>query len=564
MDQSSASTHIPLATVQRRRLLLHWFLLLVWSSLCAATLVANEQPNILWITCEDMSPRLGCYGDRTVPTPNIDQLASESVRYTRAFGVYGVCSPNRHTLILGMYPTSTGAMAMRTWKRTAALDQIKDPKLLAIPTYEATPPPQAHCFTEYLRASGYYCSNNVKTDYQFRDPITAWDESSSKAHWRNRPTPETPFFSVFNYTVTHESGTFKQRSPLVVDPSQVTLPPYYPERPLLRRDLARHYDNIAVLDQQVGDLLKQLREDNLLENTIIFFFSDHGDGLPRMKRWVYDSGIQVPLLVRYPDRHQGGTTNENLVSFVDFAPSVLSLAGIPVPKHMQGQAFLGSQKTAARKYIYAARDRMDPAPETIRAVRDKRFKYVRNYRTDLPYIGFIPYRDRAAGMKDLLQLIEQQKLGPDQWQFSARKKPLEELYDTQNDPHEIRNLASDPRHLEKLAELRSAHLAWTKETNDLGHLEETELVKKLWPPAGLQPTTASPIISLQKSRRQGAPSTISIRCQTAGASIAYRLSKSSRWLLYSKPFPVRGTDTISSTAIRLGWKPSPTVEMKIK
>ena len=564
MNQSSASTHIPLATVQRRRLLLHWFLLLVWSSLCAATLVANEQPNILWITCEDMSPRLGCYGDRTVPTPNIDQLASESVRYTRAFGVYGVCSPNRHTLILGMYPTSTGAMAMRTWKRTAALDQIKDPKLLAIPTYEATPPPQAHCFTEYLRASGYYCSNNVKTDYQFRDPITAWDESSSKAHWRNRPTPETPFFSVFNYTVTHESGTFQQRSPLVVDPSQVTLPPYYPDTPALRRDLARHYNNIAILDQQVGDLLKQLREDKLLDNTIIFFFSDHGDGLPRMKRWVYDSGIQVPLLIRYPDRERGGTTNENLVSFVDFAPSVLSLTGIPIPKHMQGQAFLGSQKTAARKYIYAARDRMDPAPETIRAVRDKRFKYVRNYRPDLPYIGFIPYRDRAAGMKDLLQLIKQQKLGPDQWQFSARKKPLEELYDTQNDPHEIRNLASDPRHLEKLAELRSAHLAWTKETNDLGHLDETELIKKLWPPAGVQPTTARPTISLQKSRRQGEPSTISIGCQTAGASIAYRLSKSSRWLLYSKPFAVQGPATISATTIRLGWKPSPTVEMKIK
>ena len=539
-------------------------LVMIYSMAISATLTAAEQPNILWITVEDMSPRLGCYGDRTVPTPNIDQLASESVRYTRAFGVYGVCAPNRHTLILGMYPTSNGAMAMRTWKRTAALDQITDPKLLAIPTYEATPPPQAHCFTQYLRASGYYCSNNVKTDYQFRDPITAWDESSDKAHWRNRPTPETPFFAVFNYTVTHESGTFKQRSPLVVDPSQVTLPPYYPDTPALRSDLARHYDNIAVLDQQVNGLLKQLRDDKLLDNTIIFFFSDHGDGLPRMKRWVYDSGIQVPLLIRYPNKARSGTTNEELVSFVDFAPSVLSLAGIPVPKHMQGQAFLGSQKTAPRKYIYAARDRMDPAPETIRAVRDKRFKYVRNYRPDLPYIGFIPYRDRAAGMKSLLPLIEDQKLGPDQWQFSGLKKPLEELYDTQTDPHEIHNLASNPRYLEKLAELRSAHLTWTEETRDLGHLEETELIKRLWPPAGEQPTTATPTVSWEKSRRKGNPATISIHCATESASIAYRLSKSSRWLLYSKPFSLTGPTTISTTAIRLGWKPSPTVELKIK
>jgi len=538
-------------------------LAIAFSMVLPPTLTAADQPNILWITVEDMSPRLGCYGDHTIPTPNIDELAGESVRYTRAFGVYGVCAPNRHTLILGMYPTSTGAMAMRTWKRTAALDQITDPKLLAIPTYEATPPAQAHCFTQYLRASGYYCSNNVKTDYQFRDPITAWDDSSDKAHWRNRPTPRTPFFAVFNFTVTHESGTFKQRSPIVVDPSEVTLPPYYPDTPALRGDLARHYDNIAALDQQVGKLLKELRDDRLLDNTIIFFFSDHGDGLPRMKRWVYDSGIQVPLLIRYPHQKHGGTTNGELVSFVDFAPSVLSLTGIPVPKHMQGQAFLGPQRAAPRKYIYAARDRMDPAPETIRAVRDKRFKYVRNYRPELPYIGFIPYRDRAAGMKNLLQLIADKKLGANQWQFSGLKKPLEELYDTQTDPHEVHNLASDPRHFEKLAELRSAHETWTQETVDLGHLEETDLIKKLWPPDGLQPTTASPIIAVQQSRRQGKPAMVSIRCPTAGASIAYRLSKSSRWLLYSKPFLLEGTDTVSTTAIRLGWKPSPTVEMRV-
>ncbi|MCG6926050.1 MAG: sulfatase-like hydrolase/transferase [Acidobacteria bacterium] len=194
---------------------------------------AAKGPNILWVTVEDMSPRLASYGDHTVSTPRLDRLAREGVRHTRAFGVYGVCAPNRHALIMGMYPTSTGAMAMRTWKRTAALDQITDPELLAIPTYEATPPPEARCFPEYLRAAGYFCTNNAKTDYQFQDPMTAGDESGTEAHWRHRPRADVPFFSVFNFTVTHESGTFEPRSPAVTDPDlsrALALLPRHPHR----------------------------------------------------------------------------------------------------------------------------------------------------------------------------------------------------------------------------------------------------------------------------------------------------------------------------------------------
>ncbi len=527
-------------------------------SLLAAMLVPvvveAKPPNVLWVTVEDMSPRLGCYGDDTVPTPNIDRLALEGVRYTRTFGVYGVCAPNRHCLILGMYPTSTGAMAMRTWKRTSALRFIKDPELLAIPTYEATPPPQARCFTEYLRTVGYYCTNNAKTDYQFRDPITAWDESGNKAHWRNRPDPETPFFSVFNFTTTHESKTFTQTSPQITDPSAVALPPYYADVPLVRRDLARHYDNIAAVDKQIGSLLEQLSEDGLWDDTWVFFFSDHGDGLPRMKRWVYDSGVHVPLIVRSPQATDAGTVNEDLVSFVDFAPTILSLTGIDIPSHMQGRPFLGPQESPPRKYVFLARDRMDPAPETIRAVRDKRFKYVRNYRPDLPYIGFIPYRDQAAVMQEMLRLSRAGKLGPEQWQFSTVKKPLEELYDTETDPHEIDNLASRPEFVEKLAELRQAHQRWTQQTRDLGHLSEAELIKHLWPPAGQQPTTAAPEIaahSLAAGR-----SRISLTSTTRGASIAYRLDGKGRWLLYSQPFEVAAGTTVTARANRLGWKHS--------
>ena len=515
----------------------------------------NSRPNILWITCEDMSPRLGCYGDTTVATPHLDRLAAESVRYTHAYGTYGVCAPNRHTLIMGMYPTSTGAMAMRTWRRTSALHLIKDAKLRAIPTYEATPPAGARCFSEYLRQAGYYCTNNAKTDYQFRDILTAWHESSAKAHWRNRPDPNMPFFAVFNNTQTHESQIFKQKSPRVVDPDTVTLPPYYPDTISVRKDVARQYDNIAQMDAWVGDLVSQLKADDLDRNTIVFFFSDHGDGLPRMKRWVYDSGIRVPLLIRFPDGRDAGTVSDELVSFVDFAPTVLSLANLEIPTHMQGQAFLGEQRSAPRKYIFAARDRMDPAPETIRAVRDKRFKYVRNYRPDLPYIGFIPYRDQQKGMQEILALRKAGELESDHWQFWAKKKPLEELYDTENDPHEVHNLAADPAHFDKLAELRIAHEEWTARTGDLGHISEDELIRHLWPPDGEQPKTANPSVRVKDSQ-------VSIECETAGASIAYRWHDQQRWSLYVGPFEMRHELPLVAKAFRIGWKPSEVVKVR--
>ncbi len=518
---------------------------------------AEEQPNILWITCEDMSARLSFYGDDTVKTPRLAQLAEESVRYNHCYGTYGVCAPNRHTLIMGMYPSTTGAMAMRTWKRTSALHLIKDPELLAIPTYEATPPAGAKCFTEYLRANGYYCSNNSKEDYQFRTPITAWDDSSRKAHWRNRPDDQTPFFSVFNFTITHESKVHKQSSPTVVDPADVELPPYYPDTPIIRRDLARHYDNIIALDSQVGEVLDQLEEDGLADDTIVFFFSDHGDGLPRAKRWVYDSGIHVPLLVRYPDGKGAGTTNDDLVSFVDFAPTVLSLAGVPLPAHLQGTAFLGPAAGEKREYIFAFRDRMDPATERIRAVRDHRFKYVRNYRPDLPYIAFQPYRDLMELMQEIHRLNEEGKLNEDQWQFTARHKPLEEFYDTENDPHEIHNLAGDPKWFSEMARLRDAHERFYLMLGDLGELPETELVKHLWRPDGEQPETAVPVIKQQGDK-------IQVSCDTEGASIAFRRPGDKNWQLYVEPFTAPEGAVVKAQAIRLGWKPSPTVEHKAR
>lgn len=532
-------------------------------SLIGALLLAPQasssqgEYNILWLTVEDMSPRIGPYGDGTVATPNIDRLAESGVRFTNVYGPYGVCAPNRHALITGMYPTSTGAMAMRTWRRTASLDQITDPELLSIPVYEATPPAGVKCFSEFLRAAGFYCVNNAKTDYQFTPPVTAWDESSGDAHWRNRSSENTPFFAVFNNGTPHESGTFERRSPRVTDPEAIVLPPYYPDEPEVREDMAKHYDNIHAMDKWVGEMMDQLEADGLLDNTIVFFFSDHGDGLPRAKRWVYDSGIQSPLIVRWPDGKGAGTVNRDLVSFVDFAPTVLSLAGIDPPDYMEGRRFLGEDKDPPRQYVYAFRDRMDPAPETIRAVRDHRYKYVRNYRPDLPYIGYIPYRDQASIMQTIHELKEKGELGPNQWQFWAEKKPLEELYDTVADPHEIRNLASDPDYFETLAELRSAREAFVERHGDLGMIPESELIKKLWPPEGEQPRTEAPVVTLRNGK-------VELSSPTEGASLAYRWKTDGVWRLYVEPVNAEQRSDVEAVAHRIGWKESKVVATELR
>ncbi len=520
---------------------------------------ATSRPNILWITCEDLSPRLGCYGDKTVPTPNLDRLANQGIRYTYAFSTTGVCAPSRHALITGMYPTSNYAFQMRNQSRTSALDEIKDPATRAFaenrPLYEAVPPAEARCLTEYLRLAGYYCSNNVKEDYQFRKPVTAWDESSKKAHWRHR-APDQPFFSVFNFTVTHESGVFGDgRSPKVVDPAKVPVPPFYPDTPAVRTDLAKHYDNIAALDKQVGDLLGQLEADGLVDSTVVFFYGDHGDGLPRCKRWVYDSGTRVPLLIRHPDGKNAGTVTDRLVSFVDFGPTVLSLAGVQVPDHVHGVPFLGQQAGTPRKYVYFHRDRNGENRETIRAVRDNRYRYVRNYRPDEPYIKPLAYRDRQLIMQDLNAAIEDGTLGEDQWQFWAKAKPIEEFYDTQTDPFEIHNLASDPNYFKKMAEMRKALDGWITMCNDPLDMPEDQLVReRVYPPDGKKPTTATPVVTLEPTN-QG-KSKLSITCQTKGASIGYRSKNHGSWTIYVKPVEITVTGEIEVIAHRIGFKPS--------
>jgi uncharacterized sulfatase len=429
------------------------------------------RPNILWLTCEDISCNLGCYGDKDANTPNLDAFAKTGVRYTNAYSVAGVCAPSRSALILGMYPTSIGSHPMRS---------------------KAPLPEGITTFTSYLRAAGYYCTNNVKQDYNLTStPKDAWDESSTKAHWKNAPKG-TPFFAVFNNTVTHESqirATPEQHAKNTAmltesqrhDYKKITLPPYHPNSVFARMDWARYHDLVSAMDHWFGEKLKELDEAGLADDTIVIFYSDHGIGLPRGKRWLYDTGMKVPMIVRVGRRYadywpaKPGTTTDRLVSFVDFGPTVLALAGVELPSHMHGQPFLGKVPPPERSYVHGIRDRMDERIDTSRAVRDKRFKYIRNYQWFRPWAQPIAYMELMPTMKAWRSLAEKKGLTRDAALWIAPTKPYEELYDVESDPHELNNLANDARYEKQLEKMREEHHRWYRETRDLGLIPEAIL-----------------------------------------------------------------------------------------
>ena len=514
----------------------------------------TQRPNILWVSCEDISPDLGCYGDSYAVTPNIDKLAAEGVRYTNAYAHAGVCAPARSGLITGMYPTTIGTHHMRC---------------------KGVPPAQVKCFTEYLRAAGYYCTNNSKTDYQFDPPMTAWDESSRKAHWRNR-TKGQPFFAVINLTVSHESRNWPKKGEKIVhDPAKAVVPPYYPDTPVVRQNLGRYYDNVTKMDEQAGKILQQLEQDGLADNTIVWFWGDHGRGLPRGKRWIYDSGIHVPLVIRVPEKLRKlampdnpdavnpKSVDDDLVAFIDFAPTMLSLAGVKIPFHIQGQAFLGSQKAKPREYIFAARDRMDEAYDLIRAVRDKRFKYIRNYMSHLTRGQDIEYMNRMPAMQEMRRLNAEGKLKGPKKQYFEPTKPVEELYDTHTDPHEVKNLAGDPKYKKVLVRMRKVHAEWVQNTGDIGLIPEPEF-DEMKRPGGKWQKTATP--RCRATFGSLSHSFVSISCSTPGASIAYKFSgrEETGWKLYTKAaVEVRQGQVLHAKACRIGFRDSNEVKFKL-
>ena len=541
-------------------LMLHRLLLvLVFAGLASAQ--GKTRPNIVWLVAEDMSPWLGCYGDDTVPTPNCDRLAREGIRYVNAFATSPVCAPARSSLISGMYATRIGTMQMRNNAPSKSAIE-KDPEAYKdIPGYQGLPPAFVRCFPELLRQKGYYCSNNSKKDYQFKEPVTVWDASSGRAHWRNRDAGQ-PFFSVFNYGGTHESGAFPDRkpNPAVIAPEDVPVPPIYPDTKNVRNAMARTYDNIAAMDRWVGKKLTELERAGLLKSTIVMFYSDHGVGLPRGKRSCYDTGTRVPLLVRFPDQRQAGETDKRVVQFVDFGPTVLSLCGIKPDVRLDGVPFLGAAKRQGAGYAYSHSDRFDAVYDRQRSVSDGRFRYVRNYLTDLPYLIPNAYRERIPMTQDLYALRGRNDVPASQWQMAATERPSEELYDSQSDPWETNNLIDSAAHQKRVVALREALDDWLRDTADLGFvLPESKLVREhIWPPEGTQPTTPKAKM-LQASG--AVASLVTLSCSEAGASIGYRMlpaEKGTAWLAYGDSFAVHERQRIEVRTHRIGWRPATT------
>jgi N-sulfoglucosamine sulfohydrolase len=510
------------------------------------------RPNIIWITCEDMSLHLSCFGETQIQTPNLDALAKDGIKYTNAYTCAGVCAPSRNGIITGMYPQSIGGDNMRNYEPGQG-GLSTDPGR-PLPSYSIVPPPFVKCFSEYLRKEMYYCTNSPKEDYQFEAPVTAWDESSNTAHYRNRPDGK-PFFAVFNLNVSHESQLWKRDSlPLEVDPAKVTVPPYYPDNAETRRAIARQLSNVLEMDRQAGKMIQELKESGLYNNTVIFFYSDHGDGLPFVKREITKRGLHIPLIVKLPGQYNAGKTDERLVSGIDFGPTVLSLAGIPVPAYMQGRPFLGAQQTAERKYVFAARDRMDGYVDRVRSIFDGRFQYIRNYMPQLPWYQNILYRLNIPMMKKMLALKEEGKLNAIQMRW-FNTKPIEELYDTEKDPYQFNNLADDPAFKNKLNQIKAAYTSWMIETGDLHVLPELELRNKMWGNTKEAPVTAIPeLLKVDEG--------YIIRCATPGASIGYQITssqnknrmKDNSWKVYDHSIvALKEGEKITVSAQRIGF-----------
>lgn len=424
-------------------------------------LAAADRPNILWLTSEDHGPQMGCYGDPLARTPHVDALAAKGMIFKRAWSNAPVCAPARTAIISGLFPPSLGAEHMRS---------------------EVAMPAGAKMLPQYLREAGYYCTNNAKEDYNLTKPGQVWDESSAQAHWRKRPAG-APFFAVFNAGQSHEGQVYRRPHQAVLDPAAVRVPAYHPDTPEVRRDWAQYYDNVSTVDAVAGGHLRDLAAAGLADDTIVFYYGDHGPGLPRSKRWPGDSGLRVPLVVHFPPKwrhlapkeYAPGAQSDRLVSFVDLAPTVLSLAGIAPPAAMQGRAFAGPHQVDGPAYLHGFRGRMDERYDLVRSVTDGRYVYLRNHWPHVSQGQRVRTQFQMPTTQVWRRLFDEGRANDAQSIFWREPKAPEELYDLHSDPDEVRNLAAAPEHRVALERLRGEARAHAARIRDLGFLPEAEI-----------------------------------------------------------------------------------------
>ena len=423
--------------------------------------IAADRPNILWVTSEDHGPEMGCYGDTLARTPNVDAIAAKGMIFKRAWSVAPVCAPARTAIISGMYPSSTGGLHMRS--------------MLSMPN-------GMKMFPQFLREAGYYCSNNSKTDYNLREPGKVWDESSNKAHWKNRSDGQ-PFFAVFNSTKSHESMIRTRPHTQITDPSKVRIPAYHPDTPEVREDWAQYYDKVSEADEDAGRRLKEVADAGLADDTIVFYYGDHGSGMPRSKRWPSNSGLHVPMVVFFPKKwehlapaeYKAGGTSDRLVSFVDLAPTVLSLVGIKPPDWMQGHAFAGPHQSQPQPFLYGERGRMDESMDLVRSVTDGRYVYLHNYMPHLSQAQRVAYQFETPTTQVWNKLFVAGKTNDAQSIFWRVPKSVEELYDLEADRDEVNNLSQSPQHRSTLEKMRTAEREQALKIRNVCFLPEREI-----------------------------------------------------------------------------------------
>lgn len=456
--------------------------LALWLSL--GSLIAKEgaAPNVLWIYAEDQSPLMSSYGVEINPTPAIDALAKDGVLFTRAFMPAPVCSATRSALITGSMQTSLGLHHHRSSRTEESMIDLPE-------GYKTVP--------ELFKAAGYFTFNHGKDDYNFRyDRKALYDgpftrnfmqgHKGGAIDWNARKKGQ-PFFGQIQL-----AGGKSRAKVDPIDPSLVELPPYYPDVPEIRKDWAQHHDTGRIMDREVAAIIARLKADGLLENTIVFVFSDHGwnHGV-RHKQFCYDGGLHVPLTITWygnPQAIHAGTPRTDLVNGIDISVTSLALAGLPVPEYMEGRNLFASDYK--RDFVISARDRCDFTIDHIRTVRTEDFRYIRNFMTNRPYMQ-PQYRDNKPYVKLLKKLFSEGKLNEQQAWFFAEERAAEELYDLSKDPHQTINVAADPEYVEALTRHRAILETWMQETDDKGQYPESEAslraTKKRWKKKAVDP-----------------------------------------------------------------------------